>query len=171
MSREAAQPIPKGIVNARGLVNELAGEARIRIEATNPYWQETGILCSPFIGKISYSRENIELLFEITIGRVFDSSAGQEIIEDLPFPVNYSYSVEPEPLLQIYGELAVTPETRKPEVSNFIKNTTIIALMATQALIVTDSFTKETQKNFSDGTLPKANSLWDFGGLAEEILK
>ena len=72
MSREAPEPIPKGIVNARGLINELAGDARIRIEATNPYWQETSILCSPFRGVISYSKENIELLFRITVGRVFD---------------------------------------------------------------------------------------------------
>jgi hypothetical protein len=171
MSREAAQPIPKGIVNARGLVNELAGEARIRIEASNPYWQETKILCSPFNGKISYSRENIELLFEITVGRVFDSSVGQEIIEDLPFPVNYTYSLEPEPLLRIFGELAVTPDTKKFEVSNFLKNTTILALVATQSLLVTDSFTKETKESLSKGTLPKANSLWNFGGLAEEILQ
>ena len=170
MSREAAQPIPKGIVNARGLVNELAGEAKVRIEATNPYWQETGIECNPFKGKLSYSKENIELLFEITVGRVFDSSVGQEIIEDLPFPVNYSYSLEPEPLLQIFGELAVTPDTKKFEVLNFLKNTTILALISTQALIVTDSFTKESMKSLSEGKLPKANSLWDFGSLAEEIL-
>jgi hypothetical protein len=171
MSREAAKPIPKGIVNARALVNELAGEARIRIEAINPYWNETEIYCSPFRGKISYSRENIELLFEITVGRVFDSSVGQEVIEDLPFPVNYTYSLEPEPLLQIFGELAVTPNTEKFEVSKFLENTVILALMATQALIVTDSFTKESRENLDQTPLPKANSLWDFGGLAEEILK
>ena len=171
MSREPAHPIPKGIVNARNLVNELAGEARIRIEATNPYWQETGILCSPFAGKIHYAKENIELLFELTLGRVFDSSVGEEIIEDLPFPVSYSYSLEPEPLLQIFGELPVTPATKKFEVFNFLKNTTILALMATQALIVTDSFTKESMESLSEGKLPKANGMWDFGGLAEEILQ
>jgi hypothetical protein len=171
MSREAAQPIPKGIVNARGLVNELASEARIKIEATNPYWQETGILCSPFKGKITYSRENIELLFRITVGRVFDSIVGQEVIEELPFPVNYSYSLEPEPLLEIFGELAVTPDTKKFEVVNFLSNTVILALMATQALMVTDSFTQETTKILSAEKLPKANSLWDFGGLAEKILQ
>jgi hypothetical protein len=171
MSREAPQKIPKGIVNARGLINELAGDARIRIEATNPYSQETSILCSPFRGVISYSKENIELLFRVTVGRVFDSSVGQEVIEELPFPVNYSYTLEPEPLLEIFGELAVTPDTKKYEVINFLSNTVIQALMATQALMVTDSFTKETTKNLSAEKLPKPNSLWDFGGLAEEILQ
>ena len=171
MTREAAQPIPKGIVNARGLINELARDARIRIEATNPYWQKTGIFCSPFIGEISYSIKNIELLFRITVGRVFDSSVGQEVIEELPFPVNYSYSLEPEPLLEIFGELAVTPDTKKSEVINFLSNTVMQALIATQALMVTDSFTKETTKNLTAEKLPKANSLWDFGGLAEEILQ
>ena len=171
MTREAAQPIPKGIVNARGLINELAGEARIRIEATNPYWQETGIFCSPFSGEITYSKENVELLFRITIGRVFDSSIGQEVVEELPFPVNYSYSLEPEPLLEIFGELAVTPDTKKSEVINFLSNTVMQALMATQALMVTDSFTQETTKMLSAEKLPKANSLWDFGGLVEEILQ
>jgi hypothetical protein len=170
MTRVPAQAIPKGIVNARGLVNELAGDTTIRIQATNPFWQEAVILCSPFTGKISYSKENIELIFEITIGRVFDSSAGQEIIEELPFPVNYSYSLEPEPLLKIFGEMAVTPNTKKSEVSNFLKNTTMLALVSTQALMVTDSFTKETMKSLTDAKLPKANSLWDFGGLAEKIL-
>ena len=170
MTRVPAQPIPKGIVNARGLVNQLASDATIRIKATNPFWQETEILCSPFSGKISYSKENIELLFEITVGRVFDSSAGQEIIEELPFPVNYSYSLEPEPLLQIFGELAVTPNTKKAEISNFLQNTTMLALVSTQALMVTDSFTKESMESLTDGKLPKANSLWDFGGLAGEIL-
>lgn len=170
MSREAARPIPKGILNARGLINELAREARIRIQATNPYWQQTSILCSPFKGEISYSRENLELIFRITVGRVFDSSVGQEVIEELPFPVNYSYSIEPEPHLEIFGELGVTPETKKHEVMNFLSNTVIHALMATQALMVTDCFTKETTKNLIAGKLPKANSLWNFGGLAEEIL-
>lgn len=170
MSREAAQPIPKGIVKARGLVNELAAEGRIRIDATNPYWQETWVSCKPFKGKISYSKQNIELLFEITVGKVFDSSAGREIIEDLPIPINYNYSLEPEPLLQIFSELAVTPETRKTEVSNFLQNTTIQSLIATQALLVTDSFTRETKENLGQGLLPKANSLWDFGGLSEMIL-
>jgi len=170
MTRVPAQPIPKGIVNARGLVNELAGEAKIQIKATNPFWQETEILCSPFTGKISYSKENIELLFEITVGRVFDSSAGQEIIEELPFPVNYSYSLEPEPLLQVFGEMAVTPDTKKFEIFNFLKETTMLALVSTQVLMVTDSFTKDTMSCLTDGKLPKANSLWDFGGLAEEIL-
>jgi hypothetical protein len=171
VSREAAQAIPKGIVNARGLVNELAGDAKIRIEATNPYWQKTGISCSPFKGEITYSKENIELLFRITVGRVFDSSVGQEVIEELPFPVNYSYSLEPEPLLEIFGELAVTPDTKKFEIISFLSNTVMLALVATQALMVTDSFTQETTKILSAEKLPKPNSLWDFGGLAEQILQ
>lgn len=171
MSREAAQAIPKGIVNARGLINELAGDARIRIGTTNPFWKETSISCSPFIGAITCSKENVEILFRITVGRVFDSSVGQEVIEDLPFPVNYSYSLEPEPLLEIFGEMAVTPNTKKPEVVNFLSNTLMQALMATQALMVTDSFTQETTKILSAEKLPKANSLWDFGGLVEEILQ
>ena len=171
MNRVPAQPIPKGIVNARGLVNELARESRIRIEAKNPYWQVTEIYCDPFVGAISYSRENIELIFEIFIGRVFDADAGQEIISELPIPVNFNFSLEPEPLVSIIGEIAVTPNSQKFEISNFLSNTMICALMSTQALIVTDSFTQDSMKKLNAGKLPQANSMWDLGELAEKLLK
>jgi hypothetical protein len=170
VSKIPPKRIPEGIINARALVNELAKDYVIIISDKNPYWQETEISCRPFTGKISYSIEYLELNFEISVGRVFDSSAGEEIIEDLPVPVNYEFSLEPEPKFTIVGNLAVTPNTQKNEVWQFILNNTIIALMATQALMVTDSFTKDSASLLAEGPFPRANSVWDFGGLARKVL-
>lgn len=169
--KPAPQKIPKGIINARGLVNELANESRLKLDATNQFWQETGLFCAPFSGRLLYSRENIELVLEVTIGRIFDSSAGQEVLDELPIPVNYLFSLEPQPLLKIIGELPVTQDTKKNEVANFINNIMIISLMATQALLVTDSFTAQAKDELQASRLPKSNSLWDFGGLAEDLLQ
>ena len=165
------QKIPKGIINARGLVNELASESRIRLDVTNQFWQETGLFCTPFSARFLYSRENIELILEITIGRIFDSGAGQEVLDELPIPVSYSFSLEPQPLIKITGELPVTPDTKKSEVANFINNTLIVSLMSTQALLVTDSFTAQSKEELQAGKLPKPNSLWDFGGLVDDLLQ
>ena len=169
--KPAPQKIPKGIINARGLLNDLANESMIKLGATNQFWQETELFCGPFAARFSYSKEYIELILEVTLGRVFDSEAGQEVIDGLPIPVSFEFSIEPQPLLKTFGELPVSPNTKKSEVASFIKNTLILALMTTQALLVSDSFTVESKEKLKAGNFPKPNSLWDFGGLVNQLLK
>jgi hypothetical protein len=43
-------------------------------------------------------------------------------------------------------------------------------LMTAQVSLVTDSLTKESKDKLTNGLLPKANSLWDFGGLTDSLL-
>ena len=170
MTREAAKPIPKGIINARQLINELAAEEAISISATNPFWTDTELISKPFTSKISYSRENIEIQIEITIGRVFDSSAAEELNDMLPIPINVGFSLEPHPLVVISESMAVTPETKKHELSSFITGTIFKSLMIVQTLLVTDGFVNEDKTRWANSDLPPAQSLWDFSDLTSQVL-
>jgi hypothetical protein len=170
MSREPIKPIPKGILAARSSINQLAAEGRFTLTTQNPFWQETEILCKPFSSRLFYSRENLEIVLEVEVGSVFDSFAIEEMMQSLPIPINYSFSLEPQPKLTVQGYLAVTPETDKSEVFSFVKNTMFSVLMTAQVSLVTDSLTKESKDKLTNGLLPKANSLWDFGGLTESLL-
>ncbi len=170
MSREPIKPIPKGILAARTCVNQLASEGRFTLVTQTPLWKEAEILCKPFSSRVFYSRENIELILEVEIGSVFDSSAIEEMMQSLPIPVNYSFSLEPNPKLTVINYLAVVPEMDKSEVLTFVKNTIFSALMTAQVSLVTDSLTQESKAILTSGLLPKANSLWDFGGLTEALL-
>ena len=170
MTREPAKPIPKGIVNARQLINQLAEESAISISATNQYWTETEILSKPFTTRVSYNRQNIEIQIEITIGRVFDTSVANELNQMLPIPVDINFSLEPNPMLQVSECLAVTPATNKNELQNFINSCIIKSLMIVQTLLVTDGFTNEEKIRWGKSVVPMAQSLWDFTGLSAEIL-
>jgi len=170
MSREPIKPIPKGILAARSHINQLAAEGRFTLVTQTPFWKETEILCEPFSSRLFYSRENIEIILEVEVGSVFDTSAIEEMMQSLPIPINYSFSLEPQPRLTVESYLAVTPETDKSEVLNFIKNTMFSVLMTAQVSLVTDSLTKEAKDKLTIGLLPKANSLWDFGALTESLL-
>ena len=170
MSREPIYPIPKGILAARSSVNQLASEGRFTLVAQTPLWKEAEILCKPFSSRVFYSRENIELIIEVGVGSVFDTSAVEEMMQSLPIPVNYSFSLEPQPKLTVQNYLAVVPEIGKSEVLGFVKNTMLAVLMTAQVSLVTDSLTKESKDNLTGGLLPKANSLWDFGALTESVL-
>jgi len=119
MNREPAVALPKGIVHARTLINTLAKEKRIHLLSKTPLWQESEVRCNPFKGSIKYSRENIEIEFRIQIGRVLDTYLVEETLQDLPFPVNFEYSLEPKALVTIVGSLAVTPATEKVEITTF----------------------------------------------------
>lgn len=170
MTRQPIYPIPKGILSARTCINQLASEGRFTLVSQTPLWKEAEILCKPFSSNISYSRENIELIIEVEIGSVFDTSAIEEMMQSLPIPVNYSFSLEPQPKLRIQNYLAVVPDTDKSEVLGFVKNTMLAALMTAQVSLVTDSLTNESRDNLTGGLLPKPNSLWDFGSLTESLL-
>jgi len=170
MSREPIRPIPKGIIAARTCINDLASESKFTLVARNSLWSEAEILCHPLECKVSYSRENIELIFEIKIGRAFETSAIDELMEDLPVPINYSFSLEPEPELVVVNQMAVVPTTSKSEVMTFIKNSLLSALMTVQICLVTDSLTSNSKSILQNSILPKANSLWDFGTIAESLL-
>ena len=170
MTREPARQIPKGIINARDLINELAQDSVISISATNQYWTETEIFSKPFVTQVSYSRQNIEIQVDVRIGRIFDTSAADELNEMLPIPINVTYSLEPNPMLQVSECLAVTPDTKKHEVRNFINACITKSLMVVQTLLVTDGFTNEEKSRWEESFLPTARSLWDFSGLSEEIL-
>ncbi len=170
MTREPARPIPKGIVNARQLINELAAESTISISASNPFWTETELLSKPFISRISYSKENIEIQIDVTIGRVFDSSAANEINEMLPIPINVDFSLEPQPLVTVSESMAVTPNTKKSEVSSFVTGVIYKSLMIVQTLLVTDGFVKEDKERWIHSNFPPAQSLWDFSGLSSQVL-
>jgi hypothetical protein len=171
MNREPIRPIPKGILAARTCINELAAEYQFTLVAKNSLWTEAEILCHPLMCRVSFSRENIELLLAIKIGRVFETSAIEELMEDLPIPVKYSFSLEPEPELVVMNQMAVVPTTSKSEVLTFIKNSLFSALMTTQICLVTDSLTAASKSHLDSGSLPKANGLWDFGSIIDSILK
>ena len=170
MSREPARPIPKGIVNARQLINDLSSDSEISISATNQFWSETELVLKPFDALISYSKENIEIQLNVTVGRIFDTSAADELNLMLPIPINISYSLEPQPLLQVSESLAVTPETKRSEIKNFITDCIMKSLMIVQTLLVTDGFVSEDKARWEKSIVPKANSLWDFSILTEQIL-
>jgi hypothetical protein len=170
MKREPAKAIPKGIVNARQLINDLARDLAITISATNPYWTETQLSSNPFTTRVSYDRENIEMCIEVSIGRVFDSSVANELNEMLPIPVNLQFSLEPQPRLFVSESLAVTPATKKNELNSFISGCIIKSLMIVQALLVTDGFTSDEKNRWENSILPPAQSLWDFSGLTSQVL-
>jgi len=170
MTREPARPIPKGIINARQLVNELAAEEVFSITATNPFWTETQLASNLLITQLSYSRENIEIKLDVTVGRIFDTSAGDELNEMLPIPINLGFSLEPQPLLVVSESLAVTPDTKKHEVSSFISASIMKSLMVVQTLLVTDGFTNEEKVRWENSFLPVAQSVWDFSSLSAQVL-
>jgi hypothetical protein len=170
MSREPINPIPKGILAARTCINELASENKFKLVARNSLWTEAEILCHPLECKVSYSRESIELIFEIKIGKVFETSAIEELMEELPIPVNYSFSLEPEPELVVVNQMAVVPTTSKSEVMAFFKNSLLSALMTAQVCLVTDSLTAKSKSIFQKSSLPKGNSMWDFGSIIDSLL-
>jgi hypothetical protein len=170
MTREPARQIPKGIVKARQLINELAAESELAITASNPYWTETQIISNPFITNLSYDRENIEIQIDITVGRIFDTSAANELNSMLPIPINIQFSLDPQPILFVSESLAVTPETTKIEIRNFLNTSFIKSLMVVQTLLVTDGFVTEEKIRWENFSIPKAQSLWDFGSLTLQIL-
>ena len=176
MNREPAIALPKGIVHTRTLINSLAKEKRINLLSKTPLWQEAEVQCKPFKGSISYSRENIEIEFRIHIGRVLDTYLVEETLQDLPVPVNFEYSLEPNALVTIVGNLAVTPVTEKVEVTTFFTNTMLIALMATQTLLVNQVFEVNTVEKFAETTIsshpifPYPSEPWNFSEIAQKIL-
>lgn len=170
MSRKAIFPIPKGIVAARTALNGLASEGTISLISKNSLWTEAEISCSPLKCETYFSRENIELVLKIRIGNIFDTLGIDEVMEELPIPVSYIYSLEPEPELFIIGNLPLLPQTDKSEVMNFVKNSFVMSLMAAQVCLVTDSLTQKSRNFLLDNGLPSPNSIWDFGSLTEKLL-
>ena len=170
MTREPAKRIPESILHGRDLLNELATEGLITFQKTNPNWSENNFNCFPFDAQIKYSKQNSEFEVEITVGRVFDTSA-VEILADLPIPVNFAYSLDPIPVFSVKDTLTVGIATTKIEMWNFLQLAVVKTLMATHTLLVTDSFESECKQRISNWDFPSAHSAWDYYGIAEQMLR
>lgn len=169
MTREPAKRLPEAIIHGRDLLNELSTEKIITLRNSNRNWSENGINCFPFDGKISYSRENLEFRLEITVGRIFDVS-GVEILETLPLPVNYFFSLDPVPVFTVSESIAVTPNSTKSEIWSFLQITLAKTLMATHTFLVSDTFEQECRARIATGNFPNSQSAWDYFDLAKKIL-
>ena len=170
MSRNVIYPIPKGIIAARNALNELSREGKINLISKSLTWSEAEIFCSPLKCEVSFSRENIELVLKIRLGRIFDTSAIEELMSEIPIPINYSYTLEPEPELYSIDQLAVTPQTNKTELIAFLNSAITKALMAIQMCLVTDSFNQKSKSSLTESILPQPNQLWDFRDLTGKLL-
>lgn len=170
MRKEPAKKLPLAILQGRDLVNQLATEGFIKLLDANPYWSKANLKCFPFDSIVTFNRETSEFQLEIVVGRVFDTS-GMDILNTLPIPVNYSYSLDPIPTLSLTERITVDTSTDKSEMWNFIKLAVVKTLMSTHALLVTDSFDGGCKKRIEGWNFPNAQSPWDYYAIAEEILK
>ena len=170
MPNEGISLLPKGIIHARTLINSIANESFINLSTKTPLWSETELLCKPFNGKLTYSRDNIEMVLEIDIGRTPDTGYLQEIMETLPIPTNYKYSLEPKALITVVREIAVTTNTTKHELANFFSDSIMVALVVTQTLLMNQVLTSDSVGVFFE-MLPYPSEPWDFSELSRKILQ
>lgn len=170
MEKKAARPLPKGIVRGRDIINELSSNGQIKIDAKNLYWSSAQLLCTPFQGIIEYDRQDSTFILKIGLGRTPDTYLLQEVLESLPIPVEVSYSLEPESTIYIEEKIGVTDKINSQEVLRFIQETIIRSLVVTQSLIVNRVFTPNSLDSFFKH-LPNPSSTWNFGDLAEKVLK
>ena len=168
MPNEGISLLPKGIIHARTLINSIANESFINLSTKTPLWSE--LLCKPFNGKLTYSRDNIEMVLEIDIGRTPDTGNLQEIMETLPIPTNYKYSLEPKALITVVREIAVTTNTTKHELANFFSDSMMVALVVTQNLLMNQVLTSDSVGVFFE-MLPYPSEPWDFSELSRKILQ
>jgi hypothetical protein len=170
MERKAIRPLPRGIVRGRELINELSSMGFIQVESKNLFWNSAQLLCNPFEGIIEYDRQDSSFTLKIQLGRTPDTYLLQEVLGSLPIPVEVGYSLEPESTIYIEEKLSVSDKINSQEVLRFIQEAIIKTLVVTQSLIVYRVFTPNSLDKFFQH-LPNPNSTWNFGDLAEKVLK
>lgn len=170
MEKKAIHPLPKGIVRGREIMNEMSSQGRIKLNSRNLYWESAQLVCLPFQGLIEYNRGDSVFILNIKLGKTPDTNLLQEVLESLPFPIEVGYSLEPESMISIEEKLNANEQINSQEIWRFLVDTAIKTLVVTQTLIVNRVFTPNSLDLFFEH-LPNPNSSWNFGELAEKVLR
>lgn len=131
--------LPKSFKRAQDALNLYHAQAFLELSESNTYWLENSFKCDPFSTLLRCDIEESKIAVEISVGRVIYSAALEEQFETFPFPLNYSYKLEPNPTFTVKNSLYVSEHTEPEALFNLISATVALALMSLQMLIHNDN--------------------------------
>lgn len=139
MDSDNSLKLPKSFQRAQDSLNVYHAQAMLELSEPNTYWLENSFKCDPFSTLLRCDIEESKIAVEISVGRVINSAALEEQFETFPFPLNYSYKLEPNPTFTVKNSRSFSEHTEPEALYDLISATVALALMSLQMLIHNDN--------------------------------
>ena len=171
MSPEAPQKIPAWIRNLRSQIETLDSNGLVRTPNKKLQWDETKLEVGPLESFLMINTVSESLMVRMYFGSVSDTSNVESIFDDLPFPpIEVIYNLEPISKLWILRELYVSETTTKEEIYQFLKESTLIALVGLQSLIVNQQLVEPGKEELAKFGLDQGQRNWGNVMDADKLL-
>lgn len=134
--KPAVKAIPISVRAARASLSKLQKNGDIHIVNSQVAWQDVKIYFGPFDVAVITDSNADKFQLVSSVGRVSQTASLEEIFSGLPIgPVEFSYQLEPNPLVKHFGQISLNEASNPDFLLKFIQHHVLCSLVMAVVLV------------------------------------
>lgn len=161
-ARRPAKVIPASVQKARKSISQLIASGEISLANSKVTWPDIRLYFGPFDVAVITDADADTFQLISSVGRVSHTALLEELFSELPIgPVEFSYQLEPNPIVKHYGQMSLTEASNPAYLLKFIQHHVLCTLVMANVLVSRELLVTPNQEELNDFRMNRGQEYFE----------